>query len=412
MKIVISSGHGKYIRGASGYPIPPQVDEVDEARRVVETVAEYMRSVGVTVVTLHDNVSTSQSANLSWITSHHNAEGPHDWDVSVHFNAYDGSAHGVEVLYVTQESMAAKLSTAISTAGSFTNRGAKYRGDLSFLNNTNEPAVLIETCFCDNTGDCNKYNEDYDAICRSIAEVLSGQAIDQPPDRPDWTPPDRPDQPPSGPQTGTVHGLVAGDQLNIRASSSSSSPVIGRADNNDLVTVVASAMNGDTKWYQLKWGDDHMAGVAVYGWASAQYIRVDGDVPEAEQEWRTGITATEFGGGGDEQDSAYPDIDYITGSTRGVALPYKWQTTPRPKVLVRGPSGEVEADIVDLGPWNLDDQAYVLNGERPMVEQQYEDRTEAENGQVPSNDAAIDLTPPIADAVGISGKGKVSWKFA
>jgi hypothetical protein len=371
-----------------------------------------MRSVGVTVVTLHDNVSTSQSANLSWITSHHNAEGAHDWDVSVHFNAYDGSAHGVEVLYVTQESMAGKLSTAISTAGSFTNRGAKYRGDLSFLNNTNEPAVLIETCFCDNTGDCNKYNEHYDEICRSIAEVLSGEAIDRPPGRPDWTPPDRPDQPPAGPQTGTVHGLVAGDQLNIRASSSSSSPVIGKADNNDLVTVVASAMNGDTKWYQCKWGDDHMAGVAVYGWASASYIRVDGDVPEAEQEWRTGITATEFGGGGDEQDSAYPDIDYITGSTRGVALPYKWQTTPRPKVLVRGPAGEVEVDIVDLGPWNLSDDMYVLNGERPMVEQQYEDGTAAENGQIPTNDAAIDLTPPIADAVGISGKGKVSWKFA
>jgi hypothetical protein len=31
-KICISSGHGKYIRGASGY-----LDEVDEARRVVVT---------------------------------------------------------------------------------------------------------------------------------------------------------------------------------------------------------------------------------------------------------------------------------------------------------------------------------------------------------------------------------------
>jgi hypothetical protein len=155
-----------------------------------------------------------------------------------------------------------------------------------------------------------------------------------------------------------------------------------------------------------------MAGVAVYGWASASYIRVEGDVPEAEQEWRTGITATEFGGGSDSQDSAYPDIDWINSSTRGVALPFKWQTTPRPKVLVRGPLGEIEADIVDLGPWNLDDEMYVMNGERPMVEQQFQDGTEAENGQVPTNDAAIDLTPPIADAVGISGKGKVSWKFA
>jgi len=36
MKVVISSGHGKYIRGgASESPIPPYLDEVDEARRVV-----------------------------------------------------------------------------------------------------------------------------------------------------------------------------------------------------------------------------------------------------------------------------------------------------------------------------------------------------------------------------------------
>ena len=53
MKIVMSSGHGKYIRGASGY-----LDEVDEARRVVEAVAAYMSAERVEVTTYHDNVST------------------------------------------------------------------------------------------------------------------------------------------------------------------------------------------------------------------------------------------------------------------------------------------------------------------------------------------------------------------
>ena len=413
MKIVISSGHGKYIRGASGYPVPPQLDEVDQARRVVETVAGYLRGVGVTVVTLHDNVSTSQSANLNWITSHHNAEGSHDWDVSVHFNAYNGSAHGVEVLYVTQESMAKKLVDAMAAAGHLTNRGPKYRGDLAFLNNTNEPAVLLETCFCDNTGDSNLYNQHYDAICRAVAETLSGKTVgEQPPVEPPVEPPTEPPPATGDPQTGTVHSLVAGDTLNIRAGSSSSSPIIGKAENADLVTVVASTWNGDTEWYKLKFGDDHMAGVAVYGWASAAYIDVEGDIPGAEGEWHSNITATEFGGGGDDQDSAYPDIDWIDSNTRGVALPYKWKESPRPKVTVRGPAGEITTDIVDLGPWNLDDQEYVLGTARPMVETQYEEGTQAENGQVPTNDAAIDLTPPIAAAVGISGKGKVSWKLA
>ena len=31
MKVAISSGHGLKVRGARGSPVPPQVDEVDEA---------------------------------------------------------------------------------------------------------------------------------------------------------------------------------------------------------------------------------------------------------------------------------------------------------------------------------------------------------------------------------------------
>ena len=404
--IVISSGHGKYIRGASGY-----LDEVDEARKVVEQVAEYLRSINVTVKTFHDNTSHDQSTNLSTIVNYHNSQ-TRTLDVSVHFNAYQTCSKpmGTECLYVTQYDLADQVSETIAFAGELINRGPKKRTDLYFLNNTHEPAILIETCFVDSSVDADLYRLHFDAICRAIAETISGETI------PDEAPPDRPDRPeeplPSEPVVGTVHGLIPGDVLNIRASSNASSPIIGRAENNDLVTIVGSAMNGDTEWYKCKWGDDHMAGVAVYGWASSDYIRADSNIADIEEEWRVDITATEFGGGGDEQDSAYPDIDYITGSTKGVALPYKWKETPRPRVTVSGAKGEITTDIVDLGPWNLDDDGYVLRGERPMVETQYEEGTPAENGQVPSNDAAIDLTPPIAKAVGISGKGKVKWRFA
>ena len=82
MKVVISSGHGKYIRGASGY-----LDEVDEARRVVNEVATILKSMGNSAVTFHDDISKSQSENLNRITSFHNSQ-VRDLDVSVHFNAY------------------------------------------------------------------------------------------------------------------------------------------------------------------------------------------------------------------------------------------------------------------------------------------------------------------------------------
>ena len=83
MKVVISSGHGKYIRGASGY-----IDEVDEARLVVEQVADGLRALGVETTTYHDDVSNDQSENLGRIVDFHNSK-TRDLDVSVHFNAYE-----------------------------------------------------------------------------------------------------------------------------------------------------------------------------------------------------------------------------------------------------------------------------------------------------------------------------------
>src|SRR5260370_18458473 len=100
MKIVISAGHGLKVRGASGI-----VDEVDEARKIVTRTADFLRAAGVETIVYFDDVSTSQAENLDRICDFHNspANSPHDWDVSVHLNAYDGSASGTEGLYVTQE---------------------------------------------------------------------------------------------------------------------------------------------------------------------------------------------------------------------------------------------------------------------------------------------------------------------
>ena len=148
--VAISSGHGKYIRGARGNPVPPQLDEVDQARRVVNRVAELWSANGVPVKKFHDNTSTTQSQNLNTIVNWHNAQS-RDYDVSVHFNAYQNTSKpmGVEVLYVNTnyQTLAADTSRAIAQAGTFINRGAKRRTDLAFLNNTTKPALLIETCF-------------------------------------------------------------------------------------------------------------------------------------------------------------------------------------------------------------------------------------------------------------------------
>lgn len=189
--ICISSGHGKHIRGARGNPVPPEMDEVDEVRKIVDRVAEILEAGGVTVYTFHDNTSTSSSANLNAICNWHNSK-TRSLDVSVHLNATEG-AYGTEVLYITQEALARDVSKAIAQAGTFKDRGPKYRSDLSFLNNTEEPAILLECWFCDSTDDCNKARSHWEAICQAIATSIAGKSLGTAPE------PEPPDEVEEGP---------------------------------------------------------------------------------------------------------------------------------------------------------------------------------------------------------------------
>jgi N-acetylmuramoyl-L-alanine amidase len=173
-RVVISSGHGKYVRGASGI-----IDEVDEARHVVEQLATELDNRGVEVDIFHDDTSKDQSTNLDTIVEYHNSQ-QRDLDISVHFNAFEQREGpvGTEVLYVTQAALAGQVSAAIAACG-FIDRGAKKRTDLYFLNNTSKPAILIEVCFVDSEADCNIYGGSLDAICNAIATVLGGPITDE-----------------------------------------------------------------------------------------------------------------------------------------------------------------------------------------------------------------------------------------
>lgn len=174
MKIVISSGHGKFVRGAKGL-----IDEVNEARRVVNDVIFELINAGVSSVGFHDDVSTTQNENLNRIVNFHNDQS-RDLDVSVHFNAYENTTKpmGTECLYVTQETLARDVARRIANASSLINRGGKLRNDLFFLNNTHKPAILIEVCFVDSEKDVDLYNMHFSAICTAIASALSGIDIE------------------------------------------------------------------------------------------------------------------------------------------------------------------------------------------------------------------------------------------
>jgi len=194
MRIVMSSGHWP---GAGAHGL---ISEVTEARRVVDRSAEYMRAAGAEVITFHDNKSNDKDENLDRIVDFHNAQGPHDLDVSVHFNNAYSTPYpdpiGTECFHHAGNSamhdLAEAVSAEISLASSLKDRGAKDNS-LYFTSNTNEPAILIEVCFVESVPDVDLYRRYFENICEAIAAAITGQDIgeDERPDRPPPTmPPD------------------------------------------------------------------------------------------------------------------------------------------------------------------------------------------------------------------------------
>jgi N-acetylmuramoyl-L-alanine amidase len=176
MKIAISVGHGLHVRGASH---PDGLDEVDEAIRATDMIAELLRIGGHDVHQFFDTVSTSQDENLQRITKWHNSIATDDdWiNVMTHLNAYqwtDGS-RGCECLFVTQVELATELAAAMSRTLGLPNRGAHKRTDLYVLNKTIAPAVLLECCFVDANVDVENWQDAarFEACCQAIADTLA-----------------------------------------------------------------------------------------------------------------------------------------------------------------------------------------------------------------------------------------------
>lgn len=200
-QINISSGHSINCQGASDI-----INEVTEARKIVDRVYEICKALGIEVYKYHDT-SSSNSQNLANIANWHN-EFKDGVDVSVHFNAYKhtSSPMGVEVCYYSQADLAAQVSAAISNASGLKNRGAKERKGLYVLRMTKKPMILIEICFCDSQADVDLYRRYFESICIAIVKALTGK---------EYRPPvilqeSKPTPAPSG----TIYRVVTGSYAN------------------------------------------------------------------------------------------------------------------------------------------------------------------------------------------------------
>ena len=170
MKFNIHAGHNFKVPGAGGC-----FSETSEDRKVKDLVISKLRSLGHTVYDCTDEDGTTSGANLANIVNKCNAHKV-DLDVSIHFNAFNGSAHGTEVFQYDSKtnSYASGVVNAIASLG-FTNRGVKNGSHLYVIRNTISPAILIECCFCDCMTDANIYNAE--KMATAIVKGLTGQTV-------------------------------------------------------------------------------------------------------------------------------------------------------------------------------------------------------------------------------------------
>ena len=200
-------------------------------------------------------------------------------------------------------------------------------------------------------------------------------------------------------QTATVNR----DDLKLRARPTAKSAVIASLSNMTRLVVHGELMNERTKWLKV-----NVVSTGQNGWVAARYVNMQ-DPPQATGKRFTNILATEFGGPGDEEESAYGGI--VHPSRLEIALPFRFKGV-RPRVRVHHGNRSVECEINDVGPWNKND-AYWAASDRPAAETQRRNRKRAENGRIPANEAGIDMTPAVFRALGIpsAGMARVDWEF-
>ena len=176
MKILVSAGHtltGKGT-GAVGF-----INESQENRVLAKYIVNYLKKLGHKV-DYHEVNSGSDYINQQAKKAN---EKKYDVVVQIHFNSSDNAtANGTEVIYRSSKGkvFAQRVQDKLKTE--FKDRKIKHdindlKRDLGWLRLTNDPAILIETCFVSNKADTDKYTSNREKIAKLIAEGITDQTI-------------------------------------------------------------------------------------------------------------------------------------------------------------------------------------------------------------------------------------------
>ena len=181
MKILVMAGHTA--SGNTGCGAIGHIDESNQTRRVAPKVVEYLKQLGVDATYIKLDKATSSSYLYDQVKLA-NSKGKFDCMVQIHFNAGSSDPNsnttGTETYYRTSSGkvFSDRVNKKLSTL--FKDRGSKKdTKGLYWLKNTNSAAILIELCFVDDKDDCKVYQNNFDKICRLIAEGLADKTLPQ-----------------------------------------------------------------------------------------------------------------------------------------------------------------------------------------------------------------------------------------
>lgn len=182
MRIFINPGHAP-----NGVPDPGAVNityglkEAILVKEISVLVEKYLRDACCETYLLQsDNLRNGYDDDLSQpcIVNEANRYGA-DLAISIHLNAYNSNAHGCECICFARGSEGEALADCIQQRLVYnlgnTDRGIKYEEDkpkdkrLSFIMQTNMPAVIVEPGFLDNDAEAELIVNNIDAISRAIA---------------------------------------------------------------------------------------------------------------------------------------------------------------------------------------------------------------------------------------------------
>lgn len=180
MKVFVNPGHCPGIDpGAVNNTLG--ITEADIVHDIGTRVTDYLDKAGCEVMLLQSNNLNGEAPGENVCATAN--YWPADVFVSLHCNAFNGTAKGTETCVYSLYGAGAKLGQCIqnqlvSTIGTV-DRGLKERTGLVVLNSTSMPAVLVEIAFIDNMDDANilvnKKDDIASAIARGITDYLSGK---------------------------------------------------------------------------------------------------------------------------------------------------------------------------------------------------------------------------------------------